>query len=71
MRVIAGTAKGVRLKAPTSGTRPMTDRIKEAIFSSLGEISGINVLDLYAGSGQLGLGSLPGGQTGDLRGERT
>lgn len=61
MRVISGSAKGVRLKAPTSGTRPMTDRIKEAIFSSLGEISGISVLDLYAGSGQLGLEALSRG----------
>lgn len=61
MRVIAGTAKGSRLRAPTSGTRPMTDRMKEAVFSSLGDCEGIRVLDLFAGSGSLGLESLSRG----------
>ncbi|MEA2460751.1 MAG: rRNA (guanine966-N2)-methyltransferase [Actinomycetota bacterium] len=63
MRVIAGKAKGVRLKAPTAGTRPMTDRMKEAIFSSLGEVDGTTILDLYAGSGQLGLEGVSRGAT--------
>jgi 16S rRNA (guanine966-N2)-methyltransferase len=61
MRVIAGEAKGRRLKAPTMGTRPMTDRIKEAVFSTLGDVSGLEVLDLYAGSGSLGLEALSRG----------
>jgi 16S rRNA (guanine966-N2)-methyltransferase len=61
MRVIAGKAKGRRLKAPTTGTRPMTDRIREALFSSLGDIEGARVLDLYAGSGSLGLEALSRG----------
>jgi 16S rRNA (guanine966-N2)-methyltransferase len=61
MRVISGSAKGVRLKAPTAGTRPMTDRMKEAIYSSLGDVEGITILDLYAGSGQLGLEGLSRG----------
>jgi 16S rRNA (guanine966-N2)-methyltransferase len=61
MRVIAGTAKGHRLKSPTTGTRPMTDRIKESLFSALGDVTGVSVLDLYAGSGSLGLEALSRG----------
>lgn len=61
MRVIAGKAKGRRLKSPGLGTRPMTDRMKEAVFSSLGELDGLVVLDLYAGSGSLGLEALSRG----------
>lgn len=61
MRVIAGKAKGRRLKSPGLGTRPMTDRMKEAVFSSLGELKGLEVLDLYAGSGSLGLEALSRG----------
>jgi 16S rRNA (guanine966-N2)-methyltransferase len=61
MRVIAGEAKGTRLKSPGTGTRPMTDRVKEAVFSSLGDFSGLQVLDLYAGSGSLGLEALSRG----------
>lgn len=61
MRVIAGKAKGRRLKSPGLGTRPMTDRMKEAVFSSLGELKGLVVLDLYAGSGSLGLEALSRG----------
>jgi 16S rRNA (guanine966-N2)-methyltransferase len=61
MRVIAGEAKGRRLKSPTTGTRPMTDRMKEAVYSVLGEVEGLHVLDLYAGSGSLGLEALSRG----------
>jgi 16S rRNA (guanine966-N2)-methyltransferase len=61
MRVIAGTAKGRRLKTPVTGTRPMTDRIKESIFNALGEPTGLSVLDLYAGSGSLGLEAISRG----------
>ena len=61
MRVIAGEAKGRRLKAPTSGTRPMADRMREALFSALGDIRDLQVLDLYAGSGSLGLEALSRG----------
>ncbi len=61
MRVIAGKAKGQRLKAPPAGTRPMTDRMKEALFSALGDLTGVEVLDLYAGSGALGLEALSRG----------
>jgi 16S rRNA (guanine966-N2)-methyltransferase len=63
VRVIAGIAKGRRLKSPPGDTtRPMMDRVKEAIFSSLGaEVRGARVLDLYAGSGSLGLEALSRG----------
>ena len=61
MRVIAGKAKGHRLRTPTSGTRPMADRMKETLFSALGDVDGAKVLDLYAGSGSLGLEALSRG----------
>lgn len=63
MRIIAGTARGRRLKAPPGlETRPMMDRAKEAVFSALGDaVSGAVVLDLYAGSGALGLEALSRG----------
>ncbi len=64
MRVITGKAKGHRLKAPKGmGTRPMLDRVKEALFSVLegyGPIRGV-VLDLYAGTGSLGIECLSRG----------
>lgn len=67
MRVITGRAKGHRLKAPKGlGTRPMLDRVKEALFSVLegyGRISG-RVLDLYAGTGSLGIEFLSRGASG-------
>jgi 16S rRNA (guanine966-N2)-methyltransferase len=56
MRVIAGTAGGLALKSPGKGTRPTMDRVRAAIFSSLGDlVPGARVLDLYAGSGSLGI----------------
>lgn len=63
MRIIAGAAKGRRLVGPRgSQTRPMTDRVKEALFSSLGDsVVGADVLDLFAGSGSLGLEALSRG----------
>jgi len=62
MRVIAGSAGGVRLLVPRRGVRPTMDRVKAAIFSSLGEaIIGARVLDLFAGSGALGIEALSRG----------
>lgn len=63
MRIIAGTARGRRLKAPPGlDTRPMMDRAKEAVFSGLGTVvRDAVVLDLYAGSGALGLEALSRG----------
>jgi 16S rRNA (guanine966-N2)-methyltransferase len=62
MRVIAGSAGGVHLAVPKRGVRPTMDRVKAAIFSSLGEaIIGARVLDLFAGSGALGIEALSRG----------
>ncbi len=63
MRVIAGTLKGRRLKAPRGReTRPTSDRVREALFSILGEsVTGARVLDLFAGSGALGIEALSRG----------
>ena len=57
-RIIAGRAGSLRLEVPKAGTRPTSDRVREAIFSALeswGVVDGARVLDLYAGSGALGL----------------
>jgi len=57
-RIIAGFAGSLSLTVPSAGTRPTSDRVREAIFSSLEAIDaveGARVLDLYAGSGALGL----------------
>jgi 16S rRNA (guanine(966)-N(2))-methyltransferase RsmD len=63
MRVIAGTYGGRRLQAPPGeATRPTSDRVREALFSILGErVAGARVLDLFAGSGALGLEALSRG----------
>ncbi len=63
MRVIAGQWKGRRLVAPdTRGTRPVTDKVKESLFSSLAPaVSQARVADLYAGSGSLGIEALSRG----------
>ncbi len=63
MRVIAGSLRGVTLEAPRGRTtRPITDRIKEALFGILGErVMDAAVLDLYAGSGAVGIEALSRG----------
>jgi len=62
MRVIAGSAGGIRLAVPNRGVRPTMDRVKAAIFSSLGDaVVGARVLDLFAGSGALGIEALSRG----------
>lgn len=64
MRVTTGSAKGRNLKGPpTSGTRPMADKIRQAVFSALGSL-GVEpdrVLDLYAGTGAIGIEALSRG----------
>jgi len=63
MRIIAGTAKGRIIKAPAgTKTRPTSDKVREAIFSTINDkVSNSLVLDLYAGSGALGLEALSRG----------
>lgn len=63
MRVIAGSARGRPLRVPRGRTvRPTSDRVREAIFSSLGDaVIGAQVLDLYAGTGALGIEALSRG----------
>src|ERR1700744_6493180 len=63
-RVIGGVAGGRRIVVPPRGTRPTTDRVREALFNILSarrDLSGLAVLDLYAGSGALGLEALSRG----------
>lgn len=63
-RIIAGEARGLRLDVPGSGTRPTSDRVRESLFGALeaaDAIDGARVLDLYAGSGALGLEALSRG----------
>jgi len=62
VRVVAGELRGRRLAAPPGpGTRPTADRVREALFSILGDMSGMRVLDLFAGSGALGIEALSRG----------
>jgi 16S rRNA (guanine966-N2)-methyltransferase len=63
-RIIAGVARGLRLAVPAAGTRPTSDRVRESLFGALESadaITGARVLDLYAGSGALGLEALSRG----------
>jgi len=62
VRVIAGRFGGRRLTAPAGpATRPTSDRVREALFSILGDLEGARVLDLFAGSGALGIEALSRG----------
>ena len=62
MRIVAGEFKGRPLQAPKGvRTRPTADRVREALFSILGDVAGARVLDLYAGSGALGIEALSRG----------
>lgn len=62
MRIIAGNNKGTIITAPQgSRTRPTADKVRGAIFNMLGDVSGLKVLDLFAGSGALGLEALSRG----------
>jgi len=62
LRIIAGTHRGRRIAAPKGAhTRPTGDRVREALFNLVGPVDGASVLDLYAGSGALGLEALSRG----------
>jgi len=61
MRIIAGSHKGARIYAPRSETRPTGDRVREAAFNLIGPVDDMAVLDLFAGSGAMGLEALSRG----------
>ena len=62
LRIIAGSARGVRLGTVPNGVRPTSDRVREAVFNALGQFfDGGEVLDLYAGTGALGIEALSRG----------
>src|SRR5690606_11836684 len=62
VRVISGKARGARLRTPKgASTRPTLDRVKESLFNILGDVKGASVLDLFAGSGSLGIEALSRG----------
>jgi len=62
MRVIAGSLGGRRLKAPRGrGTRPTSEKVREALFAMLADVRGADVLDLFAGTGALGIEALSRG----------
>jgi 16S rRNA (guanine966-N2)-methyltransferase len=67
MRIVAGTARGLRLHAPPGDrVRPTSDRVREALFNALGSldaVEGARVLDLFAGTGALGIEALSRGAT--------
>ena len=71
MRIVAGRLGGRRLVAPAGArTRPTSDRVREALFSLLRDVSGARVLDLFAGSGALGIEALSRGAGSALFVER-
>jgi 16S rRNA (guanine966-N2)-methyltransferase len=62
VRIVAGAYRGRRIEAPRGrATRPTSDRVREALFSILGPIDGVRALDLFAGSGALGIEALSRG----------
>src|SRR5438477_9541034 len=62
MRIVAGSRKGARIFAPKGhDTRPTGDRVREAAFNLIGPVEGASVLDLFAGSGAMGLEALSRG----------
>jgi 16S rRNA (guanine966-N2)-methyltransferase len=72
VRVIAGSAKGVRLGPVPPGTRPVSDMAREGLFASLGPgIEGARVLDLFAGTGAVGIEALSRGATDAVFVERS
>jgi 16S rRNA (guanine966-N2)-methyltransferase len=64
MRITGGELRGRRLYVPKTGVRPTTGRVREAIFSLLGSVEGARVLDLFCGSGALGIEALSRGADG-------
>ncbi|TMK39719.1 MAG: 16S rRNA (guanine(966)-N(2))-methyltransferase RsmD [Actinobacteria bacterium] len=72
MRIVAGRHRGRRLRAPAGqATRPTADRVREALFSMLGSVHGQRVLDLFAGTGALGLEAVSRGAAAAVFVERS
>src|SRR5512138_608446 len=69
MRVTGGRLGGRRLVSPPTGVRPTADRVRESLFARLLDLDGVNVLDLYAGTGALGIEALSRGAARVVRGE--
>lgn len=62
MRIVSGLARGIRLAVPEDGgVRPTEDKVKESLFSTLGDLRGARILDLFSGTGALGLEALSRG----------
>ena len=62
MRIVAGTHGGRVLRAPAGGdTRPTSEKVRQALFNILGDVEGVHILDLFAGSGAMGLEALSRG----------
>ena len=71
MRVVAGSLGGRKLKSPSSSvTRPTSDRVRESLFALLGSVDGLDVLDLFAGSGALAIEALSRGAASAVLVER-
>ena len=72
MRIVAGSHKGRRIVAPPGDeTRPTADRVREALFSIIGPVDGLDVIDLFAGSGALGFEALSRGARSAVLVERS
>lgn len=63
IQIIAGKLKGRKLKTPSTGTRPTSAKVREALFNILGPLDGVRFLDLFAGSGAIGLEAYSRGAT--------
>jgi 16S rRNA (guanine966-N2)-methyltransferase len=66
VRIIAGSRKGARIFAPKGDTRPTGDRVREAAFNLIGPVDDMAVLDLFAGSGAMGLEALSRGASSSV-----
>lgn len=71
LRITGGELRGRRLRTPGGGARPSADRVRESLFARLGSLEGALVLDLYAGSGALGIEALSRGALGATFVERS
>ena len=71
LRVTGGSLGGRKLRAPAAGVRPTADRVRESLFARLGDLEGVAVLDLFAGTGALGIEALSRGAASLVAVERS